>query len=41
LGALQTHTSQIIHVSEISILNAIYYYYKVSNKRRILHILAP
>jgi len=32
LGAWQTHTSHIIHVSEILMLNAIYHYYEVSGE---------
>jgi hypothetical protein len=32
LGALQTHTSHIIHVCEILMLNVIYHYYEVSGE---------
>jgi hypothetical protein len=32
LGALQTHTSHIIHVCEIIMLNVIYHYYEVSGE---------
>jgi hypothetical protein len=39
LGARQTHTSYIIHVSEILMLNAIYHYYDVSDEINSLYDL--
>jgi len=39
LGAWQTHTSHIIHVSEIPMLKAIYYYYEVSGEINSLYLL--